>query len=859
MTSTRESSTAMVNTLSLAHGVTARQVELPDYDRERIEDVGFLNAMTLVLLGNYAQTGHFGGPLAYTPYTVSSHLIGPDLGGLRYDYRRPKHPYSDRFMLAGGHNAPVTYALWMIMGEALARKHARTGDDRYSADPNTSMLSIDALGFRRGRGALDTLLKDNDLVDHPLMAQAKIRGIRSLAGHSETTDLTNDVNGGPSGIGIATSAGKAAFWDIVGAPDSLKVIAIEGEFAMTSGHSQEMKTAAVAQQVGKRLRILLSYNNAGIDDELVGSVIRPVYDAYRIEDQWAAYGWNVMTLDNGNDYDQVVAALKTMEEWDHEDDRPMIVVGKTVKGWWPGAVDGQIPGYGEQVVSYHSHPYNLAMNADYFVALAGTFERRFGVEFEGIRDGAVSDNRERLIQFKRNMDIAMSVLDKNGLGDWIADRLVEIGESVDDSLPLRIDRTTNPFKDSRLKVKNLPVESQSLKVVNPVSGEDKDLSVKLFEEPGNVRGTRRAISEIIKWANYVTNNRFIVVAADLAESINVEHGAIWDTFDPVANPTGGRLKAAIQEAGNASTAIGLVGQSASLDPDEHVGVWALSGTYGAFTPLMYLPSRVWSQQNQDSPFRTGVLHILAGHSGPETAADARTHFGIFSPQVWKLFPRGQTITLSFWDYNDVAPRLLRGRRDRRARQESRCDRPRSGQTRLPSRRPQHLRRQRPHGSGQGVLRHPRLQSRQAQARLRRRAGVVFHGQPRLRPASTRRGRCERQGHIRHQRRVVHEAVGGVPELRSAVRGEVRLDGSDNRHSPDVAPPERRPADRRVLSDIRLGQPVANWRLRIRRDRRGPPRRRVHLRGHQALRRRPRVSAIPTEGSARRSGTMKCSW
>src|SRR3989475_819057 len=70
---------------------------------------------------------------------------------------------------------------------------------------------------------------------------------------------------------------------------------------------------------------------------------------------------------------------------------------------------------------------------------------------------------------------------------------------------------------------------------------------------------------------------------------------------------------------------------------------------------MYLPARVWSQQNQDSKFRTGVLHILAGHSGPETAADARTHFGIFSPQVWKLFPRDQVINLSFWDYNDVAP------------------------------------------------------------------------------------------------------------------------------------------------------------------------------------------------------------
>ena len=462
MVATSGSSTATVNTLSISHGLSRREVELPDYDRERIEDVGFLTAMTLVLLGNYAQTGHFGGPLAYTPYTVASHLVGPDLGGLRYDYRRPKHPYSDRFMLAGGHNAPVTYALWMILGEALARQHAATGDDRYYADPDTSMLSIDALGFRRGRGALDTILQDNNLQDHPLMSQAAIRGIRSLAGHSETTDLTNDVNGGPSGIGIATSAGKAAFWDIVGAPDSLKIMAIEGEFAMTSGHSQEMKTAAVAQQVGKRLRILLSYNNAGIDDELVGSVIKPVYDAYRIEDQWAAYGWNVMTLDDGNDYDQVVAALKTMEEWDHEDDRPMIVVGKTVKGWWPAAQNGHIPGYGEQVVSYQSHPYNMAMNGDYFVGLANTFEEKFGVEFEGIRNGAVSDERERLIQFKKNMDIAMSVLDQNGLGDWLANRLVELGESVDDGLPLRVDRASNPFKDSRLAVENLPVEAQNV-------------------------------------------------------------------------------------------------------------------------------------------------------------------------------------------------------------------------------------------------------------------------------------------------------------------------------------------------------------------------------------------------------------
>ena len=202
---------------------------------------------------------------------------------------------------------------------------------------------------------------------------------------------------------------------------------------------------------------------------------------------------------------------------------------------------------------------------------------------------------------------------------------------------------------------NLPVDPQTVTVRNPVTGAEKQVGITLFRKAGEIAGTRRGISEIIKWVNYVTDNRFLTIAADLSESINLEHGSLWGHYDPETNPSGTRLKAAIQEAGNASTAIGLVGQSASVDPDKFAGVWAFSGTYGAFTPLMYLPARVWSQQNQDSKFRMGVLHILAGHSGPETAADARTHFGIFSPQVWKLFPRGQTIHLSFWDYNDVAP------------------------------------------------------------------------------------------------------------------------------------------------------------------------------------------------------------
>ena len=191
-----------------------------------------------------------------------------------------------------------------------------------------------------------------------------------------------------------------------------KVIALEGEFAMTEGHAQELKTQAIALQVGKRLRIFLSDNNAGIDDSLIGGVVSSKFTGYRLVDQWTSYGWNVLRrCRTVTTTTRSWRALKTMEDWDPTDRRPMIVIGTTTKGYWPGAVNGKIPGAGDQVVGYPSHPYAMKMNSEYFVALARTFEERYGVEFQGIRQGPVTDPRERLIQFKTNIDVVMSVLD----------------------------------------------------------------------------------------------------------------------------------------------------------------------------------------------------------------------------------------------------------------------------------------------------------------------------------------------------------------------------------------------------------------------------------------------------------------
>ena len=63
------------------------------------------------------------------------------------------------------------------------------------------------------------------------------------------------------------------------------------------------------------------------------------------------------------------------------------------------------------------------------------------------------------------------------MGDWLADRLVTIGETLQDDLPLRINTQRDPFQDERLRVANLPVEPQRVTVRHPVSGAERFLDL----------------------------------------------------------------------------------------------------------------------------------------------------------------------------------------------------------------------------------------------------------------------------------------------------------------------------------------------------------------------------------------------
>jgi transketolase len=91
--------------------------------------------------------------------------------------------------------------------------------------------------------------------------------------------------------------------------------------------------------------------------------------------------------------------------------------------------------------------------------------------------------------------------------------------------------------------------------------------------------------------------------------------------------------------------------------EDFAGYWGACSTYGSFSYLKYGLMRLFAQLAQDSELKVGKVIWVAGHSGPETAEDSRTHFGIFPPGVTQLFPDGHVINVYPWEHNEVAPLL----------------------------------------------------------------------------------------------------------------------------------------------------------------------------------------------------------
>ena len=97
----------------------------------------------------------------------------------------------------------------------------------------------------------------------------------------------------------------------------------------------------------------------------------------------------------------------------------------------------------------------------------------------------------------------------------------------------------------------------------------------------------------------------------------------------------------ITEFTNSGMTVGIATVNMAADPfEEFNGFWGACSTYGSFSYLKYGPMRLFSQLAQDCELKVGKVLWVAGHSGPETAEDSRTHFGIFETGRDAALPRG---------------------------------------------------------------------------------------------------------------------------------------------------------------------------------------------------------------------------
>ncbi|MBC7223904.1 MAG: transketolase, partial [Anaerolineae bacterium] len=349
------------------------------------------------------------------------------------------------------------------------------------------------------------------------------------------------------------------------------------------------------------------------------------------------YGWRVFAAPDGNDWASVTQAILAMVEGPNPEHVPSVTYLRTRKG----------RGYLKYDNKSHGSPHKI--NSDLFWETKRPFAEKYGVQFEGFGQPAPKDPEALQAQFRANLKAVIDVLHRDQeLVDYLAERLLALAEAVPERLPtFRLDTSRNPLHDERLyDFRNYPAD--------------------LYVEPGTKVANRVGLRRFGAWVNTFGAEEygrpiFIACSADLAESTNIigfaeGYGDFpgWGWYDREHNPEGVLLPQEITEFTNAGIMAGLASVNFSENPfEEFQGFWGACSTYGAFVYLKYGLMRLYSQMAQDCQLKLGKILWVAGHSGPETADDSRTHFGIFSPGVTQLFPFGQVIDVHPWEYNEV--------------------------------------------------------------------------------------------------------------------------------------------------------------------------------------------------------------
>jgi transketolase len=262
-----------------------------DTDQLAINTIRFLS----VDMVEKASSGHPGTPMALAPlgyWLWTRHL--------RHCPDHPEWPDRDRFVLSCGHACALLYSLLHLSG-----------------------------------------------YDMPMAELQRFRQLHSkAAGHPEYHPASGiEVTTGPLGQGIADAVGmacaarkSAAAWNREGFPlftHRIWVFASDGD--LMEGISSEAGSIAGHLRLGN-LKVFYDDNRITIEGSTSLAFSEDVAARY------AAYGWHVERVADGNDLGQIEAAMQAVEA---ETERPSIVIVRTVIAYGAPHKQGTADAHGE--------------------------------------------------------------------------------------------------------------------------------------------------------------------------------------------------------------------------------------------------------------------------------------------------------------------------------------------------------------------------------------------------------------------------------------------------------------------------------------------------------------------------------
>jgi transketolase len=253
---------------------------LPSFDDRDALAIGTIRFLAVDMVEK-AKSGHPGAPLGLAP---AAHVLWSRY--LRFDPADPAWPNRDRFVLSCGHASALLYALLHLAGFDLPLEELKR--------------------FRQ---------LDSKTPGHP------------ERGHTVGVETTT----GPLGQGLGNSVGMAIAERMLAArfnrpgfelfDHRVWVFASDGD--LMEGVSSEASSLAGHQRLGA-LKVVYDSNQISIDGST--SLAFTEDSAAR----YAAYGWRVLRVDDGNDLGALDGAFDLAAR---ETERPTLIVVKTVIGY----------------------------------------------------------------------------------------------------------------------------------------------------------------------------------------------------------------------------------------------------------------------------------------------------------------------------------------------------------------------------------------------------------------------------------------------------------------------------------------------------------------------------------------------